>query len=261
MYSCVLAHVFDTWLLITLVPRMWIVWAASSNQIAISPSTFLKRPVYSLDEGVKYNWRAGLKLITLLTPGTHWQLEIDLSTRAWFANELPRRPALPFSSPPLCYPPFLPFLVFSFLVCVCECVCVRSVPRSSFYTVPWQMLCRAAIVSHQFFWGCEESQKISTCDFNTGVPPAIKHWASFFVYHYCNLHSFGAGRNVVGCHCLSLNNGAIFLWLSWVIIGRYEKDRLLLRKTTGILAALCVSLFPFAFHLWLSRSLFVAHKN
>lgn len=54
---------------------------------------------------------------------------------------------------------------------------VYSVPESSFYIVPWQMLCRAAIVPCQFFWDREESQKISTCDFfffpNTRVPTAV----------------------------------------------------------------------------------------
>lgn len=132
-------------------------------RLLFPPSGPIERPGYSRDEGVMYNWRAGLKLITLLTPGTHWQLEIDLSARAWFANELPLAQPSPSPSPPL---PRLPpsLVLFLFLV--------HSVPRSSFYIVPWQMLCRAAIVPHQFFWG-RESQKISTCDFNTSVPPAV----------------------------------------------------------------------------------------
>lgn len=156
----------------------------------------------------------------------------------------PSPPLLLPSAPP--HPPlpvFLPFLC-SFSFCVCVCMCVHSVPRSSFYIVPWQMLCRAAIVSHQFFWGCEESQKISTCDFNAGVPPAVKHCASFFVYLHCNLHSFGAGRNFVESYCFSLNNGEIFLWLRWVIIGRYEKDRLQLRENhREIDCSLCLPFF------------------
>lgn len=125
-------------------------------------SCSIERPEYSLYEGVMYNWRAGLKLITLLTPGTRWQLEMDLSARDWFANELPPCPAPPSPPfPPPCRPP--PFSFFFFKV--------YSVPESSFYIVPWQMLCRAAIVPRQFFWDREESQKISTCDFFFSLTP------------------------------------------------------------------------------------------
>lgn len=51
-------------------------------RLLFPPFACIERSGYSLDEGVMYNGRAGFKLITLLTPGTHWQLEIDLSARA-----------------------------------------------------------------------------------------------------------------------------------------------------------------------------------
>lgn len=107
-------------------------------------------------------------------------------------------------------------------------------PRSSFYIVPWQMLCRAAIVPHQFFWGREESQKISTCDFNTSVPPCSTAQCFILCIPVLQSTEFWSGAENVGeRHCLCLNNGEVFLWLGKVLIGRYEKDCWLLKKPRG----------------------------
>lgn len=96
---------------------VYCVCSQPAARLLFPPSAPIERPGYSLDEGVMYNWRAGLKLITLLTPGTHWQLEIDLSARAWFANELPL--ARPSPSPPLHSPVFLPLpRSFSFFLSI-----------------------------------------------------------------------------------------------------------------------------------------------
>lgn len=65
------------------------------------------------------------------------------------------------SLPPLPHP--LSLLTRTLLFLLLLFLGVHSVPRSSFYIVPWQMLCWAAHCSPSVFLGCRESQKISTC--------------------------------------------------------------------------------------------------
>lgn len=103
--ACIHVH---AWLQVCVCAR-----SQPAARLLFPPSAPIERPGYSLDEAVMYNWRAGLKLITLLTPGTHWQLEIDLSARAWFANELPLTWPSPF--PPLHSPVFLSLSLVLFL--------------------------------------------------------------------------------------------------------------------------------------------------
>lgn len=131
---------------------------AASSQIAISPlCPYRKAWVFS-------GWECDVQL--------KGRIETDYLVNSWHPLAAWNRPEhqglickwiTPLPGPPLSLPSipssssrsWALFLFSPFFLCVC----VHLVPRSSFYIVPWQMLCWAAIVPHQFFWGLRESQK------------------------------------------------------------------------------------------------------
>lgn len=217
-------------------------------RLLFPPSGPIKRPRYSLDEGVMFNWRAGLKLITLLTPGTHCQLEIDLSARAWFANELPLVRPSPSPFPPL--PRLPPSLFFFFLLWSIWC-------QDHLFVLCHDRCCAGLPLFPISFSGTTRRAKRFPHVILTPAPPPVQSIALFFVYQYSNLQSFGVGWNAGDCHCLHLNNGEVFLWLGKVLIGRYEKAHWLLRKPQG---NWLLSVSPFCFFFCLCPSLPLCNK-